>query len=172
MSETPSKQPPAFAEYDLRELPIAGTFHSLAGEIAALLDRADRQKQADSREHQGQIADLRETTGRAAQLVHHLDQGLKDCSDSMAAAGLGKAFRRLRIIKDQLKDHLAREGYTWQDPTGQPFTNGLAECVQVDGWRHSDEFAAEVVVETREPIVRFGETLLLPGAVTVGAPDT
>jgi len=172
MSPEASKQPPTFADYTLRELPIEGEFLSLTSEIAALLDRNDRHLQDVEDQHAGQVADMHASAGRVVQLVCHLETALGDCQDAMDQADLSRPFRRLRIIKDQLKDHLARSGYRWQDPTGRPFTEELAEQVQVDGWRHDDQFTVETVAETREPVVLLDDELLLPGAVIVGAPDT
>ena len=68
-------------------------------------------------------------------------------------------------------DHYAREGYTLRDPRGEPFDDELAQLVQVDGWRHREEVVAEVVDETREPIVLFRGVPLLSGAVIVAGPD-
>jgi len=107
---------------------------------------------------------------RAAQIVFHLERAVGEAEAPLANSGLGRVHTRLRIVKDQLKSHLAAAGFTWSDPAGKDFEGELAERVEVDGWRHAAEFGREVVAETREPIVLFRGRVVLPGAVVVGAP--
>jgi hypothetical protein len=46
----------------------------------------------------------------------------------------------------------------------------VSEFVHVAGWRHHQDFTAEVVANVLEPIVRYGETVVRLGRVEMGAP--
>jgi molecular chaperone GrpE (heat shock protein) len=163
--------PCSFDGHVRREVAFEGEFISLAAEVAALLNRHAGQIRQVTESGSQALVKLQRGIARGVQLVFHLEQAIGASEEHAAAVGFGKTLRRFRIIKDQLKDQLAAQGFTWRDPTGEEFTQELAELVEVDGWRHAAEYAREVVVETREPIVLYQGQPVLVGAVVVGAPE-
>ena len=66
-------------------------------------------------------------------------------------------------------DALKATGLEVVVPVVKPFDE-VAEMVHVEGWRHHEEFSAEVVAEVQEPIVIFRGALVRPGRVVMGAP--
>jgi hypothetical protein len=166
-----ASDPLSFDGHPMRALPLADDFLALAGEVAALIDGHARQVRELEKTRDDERLKLRRSFARVTQLIYHLDQALGDSQQALKDAGLDKPHKRLRIVKDQLKDHLAREGYVWRDPIGEPFSGALTELVDVDGWRHSAEYARETVIETREPMIVYGEEVILGGAVVIGAPE-
>jgi len=165
------KEPVSFDQHSPREIPIEGEFVSLAGEIAALLNRHAKEQREIKEKYSQELLEMKRFCGRVMQIVFHLENALNESEKNLVEKGEVKTFKRFRIIKDQVKDHLTKQGYLWRDPTGEQFTNELAEMVEVDGWRHSKDYDCEVVVEIREPIILFGNELILGGAVIIGAPE-
>ena len=147
------------------------TVISLAAEIAGLLNRHSQASKNAQDEQASRDRSSRQGVGRVTQLLFHLERILLNTEDNMVSDGLTKQYRRLRILKDQVKECLTGLGYTWDDPTGKEFTTKIAGQVDVDGWRHSDEYTEEIIVEVREPVIFFEDRIILNGAVIVGAPN-
>jgi molecular chaperone GrpE (heat shock protein) len=80
-----------------------------------------------------------------------------------------RAHRSLRILKDKMLSALSSHEIDIDIPLGKPYDE-VAEVVTIEGWRHSDDYPSEVVVEVMEPIVRHKGTLLHSGRVIMGAP--
>ena len=172
MTERPEAADPlSFDGHTPRQLPAEGEVISLAGEIAALLDRHARERDAADGAHRAEVGALRLAAGRAVQLAFHLERTIEEAAGPPGDAGPGPLLRRLRILKDQIKAHWGRQGFSWRDPTGEDYTPELAEWVEVDGWRHDSEYPTELIVETREPVVLYQGEVILKGAVVVGAPS-
>jgi hypothetical protein len=161
-----------FQEHCPRPAPDGGDPGALAAEIAALLNGHARHIQTLKDKHRQDLLSFRSALARIAQLVFHLERWVGETESGMAQAGLDALWKRLRILKDQLKDRLAAEQYVWIDLTGEDFVSTLEEHVRVEGVRRSSQCHREKIVETREPIVLCEGEIVLPGVVVVCVPET
>lgn len=180
MSETPHcpDTPPgdendvfSFDVHALRPVPYDAESAFLPGEIAALLNRCAA-RIAEQNEKQASLhAARRKEVAGIVQLVFFLEQALLEVEPKFKEANLGRIHKRLRIVKDQMKEKLSRMGFAWRDPKGEAYTPELAGLTDVDGWKQSDEYEKEIVVDVREPIIFCNDELVLTGAIVVGGPE-
>lgn len=78
-------------------------------------------------------------------------------------------YKHLRVLKDQMLDTFTTAGFEIFSPIGHPFDE-VADFVNVQHWRHHDDFASEVVAEVLEPIVKYKGEIVGLGRVIMGAP--
>jgi hypothetical protein len=160
---------PGWETFALRDAPEAVDILSPASEVAALLQRyraeVDQATSAASGAERRGLEALAEQAVLAAQLASALERYAAQLKD----AGLERVHRHLRVIKDQMFAACAAAGLDLIVPLGASFDE-VADLVHVEGWRHRDEFTAEVVAEVVEPIIKHGGTLLRHGRVVMGAP--
>lgn len=165
-------QPPAFPDWSLfteREVPVQAELLSPAAEAASLLQLYhDSLKDAASRRDEIQSAGLRALAQQAV-FVFQLEAALQRYQPNLAEGPLLRIHRHLRVLKDQMLDALTAFGLEIDAPRGRSFEE-VAELVHVDGWRHHEQFTAEVVAEVTEPIVKFGGAVVRLGRVVMGAP--
>ena len=156
----------AFAE---REVPVAVEFLSPAAEAASLLQLYQSSLAAAGiRRDEVQSAGLRALAQQAV-FVFQLEAALERYQADLIQASLPRVHRHLRVLKDQMLDALTAFGLEIDVPRGKPFED-VADLVHVDGWRHHEQFTAEVVAEVTEPIVKSGGALVRLGRVVMGAP--
>lgn len=163
--------PLSFSNHPPRQSAVTGEFVSLASEIAAMMNRQAQELKRNDAAHTEKLKNTQKATARTVQLIFHLEQALAESEEKLVDAGLGKLFKRFRIIKDQLKDQLTSQGFSWRNPEGEKFSVELADILEVDGWRYSGDYEDEVVVTTREPIVLLANEVILTGAAVIGAPE-
>lgn len=158
-----------WSQFAAREAPALDELRSPAAEIAALLQRyradVDSAQRATDEAKRAGLEALAEQSVFIAQLAAALDRYEAD----LAQAGLSRAHRHLRVLKDQMLSAVRRHGLEVVMPLGQPY-EAVADRVEVDGWRHDTRFAAEVVAEVVEPIVLQAGKVLRQGRVVMGAP--
>jgi len=159
-----------FDNYTMREIPIEGDFISFASEIGAILNRHAKKINQIESDNEKKMMESRRSMGRIARFVFHLEDALKESEKQMLDAGLRRIFKRMRVIKDQLKSRLFKQGYTWLDPMGKDFEE-IANFADVIGWRHRSDFDREIVDETIEPVILYQGEVLLEGSVIMGASE-
>ena len=167
-----SDEPYGWQAFVERGGPVEVEILSPASEMAALLQRyrADVDEAcrntAEAR-HQGLLA-----LAEQAVFVFQLERALERYQAGFEEASQVKAFRHLRVLKDQMLDALSASGLGVEDPLGQSF-DAIADAVHVEGWRHCSDFASEEVAETLEPVIthRTTHTTLRLGRVIMGAPQ-
>lgn len=152
-----------------RAVPLEIELLAPAAEVAGLLQRQmSALKTAQQAEAEAHAAAVK-TLVQQANLVYQLAETLKRNEAALKEAGQEKAYRALRIQKDQMIEGLQKAGLTVETPLGKPF-DGVADLVIVQGWRHHADFSAEVVAEVREPIVYHNDMLVQQALVVMGAP--
>jgi hypothetical protein len=158
------------AEHQPRPLPASYGLLAPAAEIAAQLQEhaADRQRWQQELAEQARIHD--QSLAEATSVVYLLDEALGRAQAPLEQAGLLRAYRELRILKDRLIQLLADQGCSWRDPLGLPFEGDLPELVNVDGWRYGPEYDQACVAQVREPIIMRHGVVIREGSVVVGAP--
>lgn len=169
--KTRSNNSSLFENYSMREIPIDGEFISFACEIGSLLNHHARKINQIESDNRKKIKESRSSTAQVARFVFHLEDALKESRNQMIESGLPRIFKRLRIIKDQLKGQLSRQGYTWIDPKGEDFDEEIGNSVDVIGWRHRSCYDREIVDETIEPVILYQGEVILEGSVIMGAPE-
>lgn len=142
---------------------------SPADELTALLRRYQGDLDQTRASAAAEVADIHRLGARQAVLVAQLEQVLGETEAQFEEAGLKMPHRRLRILKDQLRDSLNEAGFTFEIPTGRPFAD-VADAVEVVHWRQGPEFTEEVVAGTHEPIVLYRGLVIRHGQVIMGAP--
>jgi hypothetical protein len=166
---SPSDDVPGWDAFTVRDVPEGPELVSPASEVAALLQRYH----ADLARARDEIAAASraglESLAEQAVLVVQLAAALERYESLLQQASLGLVHRHLRVLKDQMMSAIAAAGLEIVVPLGRPFDE-VADRVHVDGWRHREEFAAEVVAEVVEPIVMSGGALVRAGRVVMGAP--
>jgi hypothetical protein len=156
----------AFAE---REAPVEAELLSPAAATASLLQLYhDSMRDAAAGRDEVQSAGLRALAQQAV-FVFQLDTALQRYQPNLSEGPLVRIHRHLRVLKDQMMDALTSFGLEIDVPRSRPFEE-IAELVHVDGWRHHEQFTAEVVAEVTEPIVKFGGVVVRLGRVVMGAP--
>lgn len=160
---------PDWSAFSKREVPFDVELLSPASEAAALLQRSqvaldEAWKEVDNVRKEGL-----EALAQQAVLVVQLAAVLERYAPEYAQASMTKAYRSLRIIKDQMLDELQRAGLEIVVPHGKAFDE-IAHLANIDGWRHHESFSAEVVAEVIEPIVTYRGELVRLGRVVMGAP--
>ncbi|MDT0341983.1 hypothetical protein [Streptomyces litchfieldiae] len=138
-------------------------------ELAAVLqriwsDRSERRNEADA-----ETARTRKAAADLAVHVARLEYLLAEAAGPLEAAGKRNLRRRLDVVRKQMADELAEIEVVASIPTGRPFEE-VADEVDVLRWRHSDEYTAEFVIETVDPVVRDRGVVVRFGQVVVGAP--
>lgn len=160
---------PGWEAFALRDAPESVDLLSPSSEVGGLLQRyraeIDRATAAASEAKRDGLEALASQAVLTVQLASALDRYAGQLKD----AGLERVHRHLRVLKDQMLAACAAAGVEIRVPLGAPFDE-VADLVHVAGWRHRDEFTAEVVAEVIEPIVTHAGTLLRPGRVVMGAP--
>lgn len=159
---------PSWAEFRERAA-LAVELHSPAAELAAVLQRYREDLDAaanagvESRE-QG----LRALADQAA-LVVELEAMIGRYEPQLVQASLEAVHRALRILKDRMLDQIAAAGLEVVRLAGASAAD-VIDLVEVQCWRHGDEFATEVVAEELEAAVRLDGVVLHSGRVVMGAP--
>ena len=160
---------PDWSVFSEREVPFDVELLSPAAEVVAVLQGS----QAALDEARQEVKDVRreylEALAQQAVLVVQLAAVLDRYAPDYTQASLAKVHRSLRIVKDQMLDELGRAGLEIIIPIGKAFDE-VAHSVNVDGWRHHEDFSSEVVAEVVEPIVTYRGDLVRPGRVVMGAP--
>ena len=167
MSDT-SQREHCFADHNLRELPVEGSVTSLAAEVSGLLNRHREEKEALNRSIAECETVSQKSFARAMQFVFHLECACRDLDGVTEDSRVRRGLRRISVIGEQLKGHLTGAGYSWIDPTGHPYEGRIEASTEVDEWRPAEPGREDTVLETREPIVLHGETVILEGAVVIG----
>lgn len=155
--------------FSRREVPFDVELASPALEMFAALQKSH----AALVEAQQVVEHVREeylaVLAQQAVLVAQLSAALDRYAPEYSEASLAKIHRSLRIIKDQMLDELKKGGLEIVIPLGKSFDE-VADVVSVDGWRHHENFSAEVVAEVVEPIVTYRGDVVRRGRVLMGAP--
>ena len=161
-----------FPDWDVfseREVPFDVELLSPASEMLSVLQRSHTAL-ADARQA---VEDVRgeylSALALQAVLVVQLGAALDRYAPDYTQASLVKVHRALRIVKDKMLDELGRAGLEIVIPMGKPFDE-VVHLVNVEGWRHHENFSSEVVAEVVEPIVTCGGVVLRLGRVVMGAP--
>jgi hypothetical protein len=166
-----SDELPDWGVFAGRPTPEEITLLSPAAEMAALLQRYYADLYAA---HQATEVTRGEGLAMLAQqavFVTQMAATLERYKADLAAVQLIHVYRHLRVVKDQMLDALRLAGLDMIAPLGQSFEQ-VADLVQIEGWRHGEQFDGEVVAEVLETIVLCQGALLRPGRVIMGAPLT
>lgn len=160
---------PDWSVFPEREVPFDVELLSPALEMAAVLQRyrsdLDAAQQKVETVHRNGLLQLAQQAVFVIQLAAALDRYRAD----LKQASLDKVHKHLRVLKDQMLDALKQAGLEIDIPTGKSFDE-VADLVDVEGWRHHEDFSSEVVAEMLEPIVTHRGKLIRPGRVVMGAP--
>ncbi len=148
---------------------------SPASEIASTL-RATHTKLVDVQQtlqdlEQNSFAEL----ARQAVLVVQLGMLLERSTDVFLASSekkpispLARIYKSLQIIQKQMLDELKKAGLEIEVPLHKTYAE-VADTVEIEHWRHSQDIVEEIVIDVLEPVIRKG-TLLRAGRVIMGAP--
>lgn len=154
-------RPAGLADVDLR---------SPARELAAVLQRYQRDLEAERAVGKQAVEDVLSTVAAQAVLVFRLGVVLEQSADRLREVDMDPVRKQLSIVRNQMLDALGKAGIMVVDPLGRRFEEAEAQ-VEVVGWRHGADFVDEVVAETIEPIVLHDETVIHHGRVIMGAPQ-
>jgi hypothetical protein len=165
------EDPLSFAGHSLRELPVPARAYHLAGEIAAGMDRAEKRLRSQQESHAAEVDARIHALAQVTQFVFHMEKAIQAAEATRKGHGPDPEIERMRILKDQIKAHLASQGLTWRDPTGEAMTEELEACFEVDRWQYSGTIEQETVIEARQPVILFSGNVILRGNVVVAVPD-
>jgi len=160
---------PDWSVFKKRAVPFEVELLSPASEVAALLQRYSTDLDKAHKEIAGVRREGLKTAAQQAVFVVQLSQALDLYESVLAQASLERVHRHIRIVKDQMLNALKEAGLEINVPLGKPFSE-VADSVNVDGWRRSEDYASEVVAEVVEPIVTYKGILIRTGRVVMGAP--
>jgi molecular chaperone GrpE (heat shock protein) len=166
-----SDELPDWSVFSERDLPEAIELLSPASELAAILQLFQANLSAEKNAAEDIRHEGLKILAQQAVFIVQLEAALERHKPKFEQASLNKVYRSLRIIKDQMLDGLKVAGLNIVIPQGQRFDD-VADSVSVVGWKFSEDFPAEVVAEVLEPIVFYGDRLVHPGLVVMGAPKT
>ena len=152
-----------------REVPFDVEILSPALEMAMILQRYRADVDSIKKENEANIDEERAALAQQAVFVAQLAMALEQYESSLVQASLTRVHRHFRILKDQMVDSLKNRGLEIIVPKGQTFDD-VADLVNVEGWRHHENFTSEVVAEVLEPIVKYHGSTIRLGRVIMGAP--
>lgn len=151
-------------------------FISPAAEVASLLGKRHANQQRTQQNNEAEHQQLLELLAQQAVLAVKFLFLLERYEATFTQAGtqetqphLNKAYRSLRILKDQMLAMLHNHGVNIDIPRGRPYDE-VMNVVNIESWSHGPQYTAEVVVEVIDPIVFYQGKLLHRGSVVMGAP--
>lgn len=150
-------------------------FSSPAAEVATVLRAAHAKQEAGQqalRELEWRsFVELAQQAVRVVQLGKLLEDkadAFLSSSEAKQARALAHAYKSLQINQKQMLDALKKAGLEIEIPLHKTYAE-VAENVEIEEWRHHQDFTEEIVVDVKEPIVRRG-SLIRAGRVIMGAP--
>jgi hypothetical protein len=164
-----SVKSPDWSLFSEREVPFEVDLLSPASEMAAALQQSVSSVRAAREETEGVRSDSLSMLAKQAVLVVQMDKALAMYENDVQKDSMTKIHRHLRILKDQMFDALKKAGLEIVVPFGQSFEE-VSESVHVQGWRHGEQYQAEIVAEVLEPSVWYCGRLVHLGRVIMGAP--
>ncbi len=152
-----------------RQVAIPKGATGLVSEIGALIQRHAREVEQLKEAHRTEIQLLTGTLARMTQLVYQLEKRFLECFDSIEGGGKkSHDLRLLKIVKDQMKDLLADQGFLAVELKGISYTPQIADHARVERWIQGDG-DRPIVTETIEPVVVRGEDVAMQGTIVVAA---
>ncbi|RFS86988.1 hypothetical protein D0T12_01650 [Actinomadura spongiicola] len=167
----PSTEEPPYGwdAFDERPAPEEMEFDSPAKEMRAVLRRYMSALREERARRRDAVEEVLAVAVDQAVLVAQLEDVLERHRGALADAGLDRVHRELRLVREQMLDALRGGGVTVEELRGRPLAE-VSDRVEVLGWLHSDEYAAEVVAQVHDAVVRHRGTVVRLGRITVGAP--
>jgi hypothetical protein len=89
-------------------------------------------------------------------------------SEKKPISPIVRIYKSLQIIQKQMLDELKKAGLEIEVPLHKTYAE-VADTVEIEHWRHSQDIAEEIVIDVLEPVIRRG-ALLRAGRVIMGAP--
>jgi hypothetical protein len=160
---------PDWSLFSKRQVLIDVDLLSPASEIVSLLQKYSCEMEKAKQETESVRREWLNVVAQQAVFAVQLESALKRYEPLLAQASLGRIYKHIRIIKDQMLDDIKNAGLEVSIPIGKTF-NEVSDNVSVDGWVHNEKFTSEVVADVIEPIVFVNGKLLRAGRVVMGAP--
>jgi hypothetical protein len=160
---------PNWSLFSEREQSLSVDLLAPALEVATLLQKHRAELDLAHQESEEARRAGLEALAEQAVFVIQMSGALERYEQDFIKASLVKAHRHLRVLKDQMLDTLSKAGIEAEIPLLKPFDE-VAESVHIEGWRHRQEYTAEVVAEVIEPIIKHKGELVRMGRVVMGAP--
>jgi len=152
-----------------RQVPFDVKLLSPAMEMSALLQKY----RTDMNEVHQEIEAVRNKglaiVAQQAVYIVQLADALDKYEPVLTQESLVMIHKHLRILKDQMLDSLEQAELEVTVPIGKALEE-IEDFVQVQGWRHHEDFSSTVVAEVLEPIVTYHGKLVRQGRVVMGAP--
>jgi len=143
---------------------------SPASEVGAMLQHHETTLTRMQQEAAEQQRASLQTLIQQAILVYKFAVRLDEVKNSLERSSETRAYRSLRLLKDQMFDALKAAGIEIEVPLGQPYRH-IEDRVNAEGWRQQKELTEETVIEVLEPIVLHQATPVHLGTVIVGIPQ-
>jgi hypothetical protein len=143
---------------------------SPASEVGAMLQHQEATLARMQEEATNQQHTFLQTLIQQTILAYKFAVRLDEVKSSLERSSETRAYRSLRLLKDQMFDALKAAGIEIEIPLGQPYRD-IEDRVNAEGWRHQKELTEETVIEVLEPIVLYQAKPVHLGTVTVGVPQ-
>jgi hypothetical protein len=161
--------PAGWAEFAERPAPVGLEVAAPADELAAALQRYWSGVEEERGRAGARLETERESAVEMAVRSAALGRTVDEAAEYLTGVGDVRLGRRLDSGLRHLRRAIADAGIEVHDPLGEPYES-VADHVGVMDWVYRDEYTAETVIQTIEPIVRDRGEVVREGLVVVGAP--